>query len=122
MAFIVQKIKKQEETALELAVKYYSIICLVNNIKLTKKEIELLAFTSIRGTISSFSAKSDFSADHDSSVASVNNMISKLKTLGLLEKFHGKYRVRHEISLDFVNRDLSLDITLIKKETNDSSK
>lgn len=123
MAFIVQKIKKQEETALDVATKYYSIICLINNIKLTRKEIELLGFTAVRGTISSLSAKTDFSESHNSSIASVNNMISKLKTLGLLEKFQGKYRVRREINLDFVNRDISLEIVILKKDSsNEPSK
>jgi hypothetical protein len=115
MTLIVQKIKKQEESALDIALKYYSIICLVNNIKVTNKQLQLLAFTAIRGTISSLSAKNDFSVKYNSSVNSVNNMISELKEIGLLEKFQGKYRIVHQINLDFINRDISLDISLIKK-------
>lgn len=119
MAFIVQKIKKQEETAIDLAIKYISIICLVNNIKLPKKKIQLLAFTSIRGTISSLSAKTDFAKAFDSSIASVNNMISDLTEAGFLEKFQGKYRVNHHINLNFSQRDINLDISLTKKPTDE---
>lgn len=120
MAFIVQKIKKQEESALDIALKYYSIICLVNNIKVAKKQLQLLAFTAVRGTISSLSAKKDFSDRFDSSVNSVNNMIGELKEMGLLEKFKGKYRVAHGINLDFVNRDISLELSLVKKPVPDA--
>ena len=121
MDFILQKIKKQEETALDVAIKYYSIICLINDIKLSRRQIELLAFTSIRGTISSLSAKTDFSEAFGSYIATVNNMISELSNMGLLEKFQGKYRVRHQIALDFTNRDIKLDISLIKKPKKDES-
>jgi hypothetical protein len=120
MSFIVQKIKKQEETALNLAIKYYSIISLINDIKLSRRQIELLAFTAIRGTISSLSAKTEFSNSFNSSIATVNNLISQLSGLGLLEQFQGKYRVRHEINLNFSERDIDLNILLIKKQQDES--
>jgi hypothetical protein len=115
MSFIVQKIKKQEKTALDLAIKYYSIICLINDIKLSKRQIQLLAFTSIRGTISSLSAKTDFSNTFNSSIATVNNLISELSGLGLLEQFQGKYRVKDKINLNFAQRDIDINIVLTKK-------
>lgn len=115
MEFIVQKIKKQETDVLNQAIKYYSIICLVNNIKLGRRKLELLAFTAINGTISSKVAKDLFCRTFNSSVASINNMVPELVSLGLLELVNGEYRVNKLISIDFTNRDIALEIKLIKK-------
>lgn len=115
MDLIVQKIKKQEDSLINQAIKYYSLICLINDIKLHRRDIELLAFTALRGTISSLSAKQEFSRQFGSSVSTVNNMISKLNSMGFLEKAHGKYKINHKIDIDFKNRDVVLEIKLLKK-------
>lgn len=123
MEVIVQKIRKQENDILNQAIKYYSIICLVNNIKLSRREVELLAFTAINGTISSKGIKERFCREFDSSIASINNMIPKLSSLGLIEKREGEYRINKKIDIDFANRDVTLEIKLVKKEqeqTNES--
>lgn len=120
MEFIVQKIKKQEDTILNQAIKYYSIICLVNNIKLSRREIELLAFTAISGTISNKVTKEKFCKEFDSSVASINNMIPKLASFGLIEKVQGEYRINKRLDIDFTNRDVTLEIKLIKKNQDET--
>lgn len=120
MEFIVQKIKKQETDTLNQAIKYYSIICLVNNIKLSKRELELLAFTAIKGGISTKYTKEQFCREFNSSVASVNNMIPKLASFGLIEKVQGEYKINKRLDIDFVNRDVSLEIKLVKKELSET--
>lgn len=114
MSLRVQKITKIYPDSLAVAIKYYSIICILNDIFITEREIQLLAFTCIVGTISYKTAKEEFAETFGSSVASVNNMISKLKSLGLLVKQQGKYRINPKISLDFEKVDIGLVVTLKK--------
>lgn len=116
MGVIVQKIKREEDSVLNQAIKYYSIICLVNNIKLSRREIELLAFTAISGTISSKIVKEKFCKEFKSSIPSINNMIPKLSSLGLIEKRDGEYKINKKIDLDFSTKDVTLEIRLLKKD------
>lgn len=98
---IVQRINKTYTDEIALGIKYYSIISELNNLKLTTRELELLAFTAQRGTISSLSAKEEFNRRFHSSTATVNNMISKLSRMGLLVKVNNKSKVNPKIALDF---------------------
>lgn len=108
----VQKIVSRPLSAFDRAVKYYSIMAVVNNIPLTKKEIQLLAFIATRGTISAEGAKETFSGEFDSSVFSVNNMIYRLRRKGVLIKNdEGQMVVNPRIVMDF-SRALVLNITM----------
>ena len=48
---IVQSLKKDVSTDFQLAEKYYSILFTINNLHLTEREIQLIAFTAIKGNI-----------------------------------------------------------------------
>lgn len=108
----VQKLKKTYYTKLNRAYTYYNIINSLNNLKLTTKQIELLGFTAIRGTISSPTAKSEFIRVYGSSIDSINNMISKLYKKKLLIKVDSKIKVNPLISPDFANSNIILNIAL----------
>jgi len=110
--FLVQTLKKEFEDPLEKAEKYYSLLSVWNNLYLTQREIELLAYTAVEGTISYGASKEKFSQLYNSSPATVNNMISKLKGMGLLVKNGGKYKVNPKIQLDF-SREIVLGFKLI---------
>lgn len=112
MEIIVQKLKRTYNTKTEKALAYYAIINALNNLKLTKKQIQLLAFTNIRGTISSPTAKAEFIRQFGSSVDSINNMISKMYKKKLLVKTNNKIKVNSFISPDFNNKDVLLSISL----------
>lgn len=114
--FVIQVLKKTSKDEVEKAVKYYSLLSVWNNLKLTQREIQLLAYTAIRGTISSLSSKEDFSRSFGSSPATINNMISKLKDLSLLVKGSGKYKVNEKINLDF-SKDIILGFKLFNQVT-----
>ena len=45
---IIQKLKKDVYTDIELAEKYYSILSAINNLHLTEREIQLISFTAIK--------------------------------------------------------------------------
>lgn len=98
---IVQKIKKVYESPVQVAIRYYSILSQIGEWKLPKSQIYLLAFTAVRGTISSGGAKESFVREFSSSVASIGNMISMLSERKLLVKKEGKTVVNPQILLDF---------------------
>lgn len=108
----IQKIKRIEQEALNKAFRYYTILGAVNNIHLTEREIQLLAFTSIKGNISYSSNKEEFCKLYNSSSPTINNMISKLKKFNMLVKDGGKIKVNPQILLNF-NTNIILQISLV---------
>lgn len=109
----VQKIRKGYELPIEAAMKYYSIISVLNNLNLTEKQIELLSFTCIKRTISSLAYKKEFASLFGGSVAYVNNMIRVLVIKGLLVKIDRKYVVNPAIDIqlqDGLLLQIKLDI------------
>jgi hypothetical protein len=112
--FIVQKLKKQITDEFDLAQKYYSVLSDVNNLQLAKKEIELIAFTAIKGNITEKANKLEFCVKYNSSIATINNMVWKLKkpeNNRIFVKVNKKTVVNPAIVLDF-NTNVILQITL----------
>ena len=112
MKTILQKLKKIEKDNYLLSERYYTILSAVNDLKLTPREVQLIAFTAIRGNISYANIRKDFCVKYGTSNASINNMISKLKKLGVLVKDGSKVKVNPMILLNFEN-DIVLEIRLI---------
>lgn len=113
---IVQRLKKNVYTDIELAIKYYSILSAVNNLHLTEREIQLISFTAIKGNITYANVREEFCKTYNSTSPSINNIISKLKKVGIFIKENGKVKVNPIISIDFT-KDLTLDIKLLHEET-----
>jgi hypothetical protein len=118
---IIQKLKKDVYTDIELAEKYYSILSAINNLHLTEREIQLVSFTAIKGNITYANVREEFCKTYNSTSPSINNIISKLKKVGIFIKENGKVKVNPIIVIDFKN-DLTLDIKLVHGEAinNDS--
>lgn len=110
---LLQDINKELEP-LQKAITYYRVISAINDLSLTERDIQLLAYTNRRGTISSITAKQEFVRLFDSSIPTVNNMISKLKRKKLLIKSDRKIIVNPRISFDF-SQKLVVILTLITK-------
>lgn len=100
MAFI-QKIVREESEVIDIAIKYYSIMSILHNLNLPVRQIQLLAFTAIRGTITPLPAREEFVKMFSSSLASVENMKGKLYKQGLLVVANDMYRVNPVILPDF---------------------
>jgi hypothetical protein len=112
---IVQKFLRKIEDNYAMAEKYYSVLSTINNLKLTQREVQLVAFTAIRGNISYSSIREDFCKKYNSTSPTINNIISKLKRIGVFVKDGSKIKVNPVIILNFSN-----DITLeVKMEHND---
>lgn len=102
--------KKEFLTAFDMARKYYSVLFVWQGTHLTNKQLDLLAFCAIRGTISTVPAKNDFSRDFKTSNSSINNMISDLQRKGILKKIDGKTRINPVLQLDF-SQNINLNLT-----------
>jgi len=109
---IVQKLKKPVENNYSLAEKYYSVLSAVNNLKLTQREIQLVAFTAIRGNISYANIRQEFCEKYKTTSPTINNIISKLKKIGIFVKDGSKVKVNPLIILPF-DKDVTLEIKLI---------
>lgn len=110
--FVIQTLKKGFKEELTKATKYYELLSTWNNLNLTDRQTQLLGYTAIRGTISSTSSKEEFSRLYGSSPATINNLISELRKIGLLVKVGGKWKVPDQINLDF-SKDLFIGFKLI---------
>ena len=114
---IIQRLKKNVSTDIALAEKYYSILSAINNLHLTEREIQLISFTAIKGNITYANVREEFCRTYNSTSPSINNIISKLKRLGIFIKENGKVKVNPIIVIDF-NKDLTLEIKLVHEEAN----
>jgi len=112
---IVQSLKKVVDTDMQLAEKYYSILFTINNLHLTEREIQLIAFTAIKGNITYANVREEFCKTYNSTSPTINNIVSKLKRLGIFVKENGKVKINPKIIIDF-KKDLMLNIKLIHEE------
>jgi len=109
---MLQKLKNSSEDSFSLAEKYYSILSAVNSLKLTHREIQLVAFTAIKGNISYSNIRQEFCDRYGSTSPTINNIISKLKRVNILIKDGTKVKVNPMIILPF-EKDVTLEIKLI---------
>ena len=112
---IVQKFLRKIEDNYAMAEKYYSVLSTINNLKLTQREVQLVAFTAIRGNISYSSIREDFCNKYNSTSPTINNIISKLKRIGVFVKDGSKIKVNPVIILNFSN-DITLEIKMEHNE------
>ena len=114
----VQKLAKSIPDSIALAATYYGLISSLNNLQLTEREIQLLAYSAVRGSISYATVREEFCKQYNSSFPTVNNIVSKLKRSGILVKNGKHIVVNPRIALDF-SKPLILQITLtINTSTN----
>lgn len=111
---IVQTLKTTGNT-LEIAEKYYRILSAIHSISLTQREIQLVAFTAVRGSMSYANVRNEFCKKYNSTTPTINNIISKLKKVGLLTKKDGKIIVNPVVALNF-NKNIKLEIKIFHGE------
>lgn len=106
-----QRIRKDSVDKYALAGRYYSVLSVLNDLKLTEREIQLVSYAAIRGNISSAGVREEFCKKYSTSSATINNMISRLRKVGVLVKDSGKVKVNPRIVLNF-DKDVVLEIKL----------
>lgn len=108
-----QRIEKKFETDFEIAKRYYTIVLGLNDIHVTKSEMNLIAFSAVNGTISTPPIKQQFCELFDIPPGSIYNMICKLRKLGILTKDKdNKIRVNPVIRPDFSKPEMVLIIKI----------
>lgn len=115
---ILQRLKKEEIDEYGIAEKYYSILSAINNLHLTEREIQLVAFTAVKGNITYGNVREEFCKKHATTSPTINNIISKLKKLGIFVKEDGKVKINPRIVIDF-KKSITLRIDLNIKENVD---
>lgn len=108
---ILQRLRRKEDNDISIAEKYYTILSAVNNLNLTTREIQLVAFTAVKGNISYANIRQEFCENYKTTSPTINNIISKLKKLNVLVKDGTKVKVNNVIVLDFA-KDITLEIKL----------
>lgn len=112
---IQQGFKKQTDTPFQRAELYYTVLSVINGFNLTTREIQLVAFTAVKGNMTNGNVRNEFCELYGTSVSTINNIISKLKNFGIFVKEDSKTRVNKDIVLDFSN-DIQLIISLTQSE------
>lgn len=107
----LQKWTRTVDSELDMGIRYYTLLSIFNNLQLTPRQIELLSFTSKRGTISSSTAKGEFCRKFHTTVSTVNNMISVLTSRNYLVRSDGKIIVNPGIDVNFT-RDIIINLHL----------
>jgi hypothetical protein len=102
----------------DLAERYYAVLSALNGLKLTEREIQLVAFTAIKGSISYANVREEFCKRYSTSSPTINNIISKLKKMYILTKINGKIKVNPIIQLNF-KEDVRLEISLVHRQTSE---
>lgn len=108
---VAQKLMKEVKTDIERGIKYYAVLSALNGLNLSERQIQLLAFTSVRGTITPMPARKEFVKMFNSSLNSVENIKGKLVHMGLLVKRGEMYKVLPSIDLDF-SKELVMQIKI----------
>jgi len=114
-----QRIQKSYKTQFDIAKCYYTIVFGLNNLHVTKNELNLVAFSAVMGTISTPPVRKQFCEEFDIPTGSMYNMVSKLQKQQILYKDQeNKIRVNPVILPDFTRPDLLLIIKMNKDENN----
>jgi hypothetical protein len=117
---VIQKLAKSYDDKYNLAQKYYALLSALNDLKLTEREVQLVAYTAIKGTITYANARAEFCEMYSTTTATINNIVSKLKKVGVFIKEDSKVKVNPVIVLDF-DSDINLFIQLQHEEDRQES-
>ncbi|RPJ31849.1 MAG: hypothetical protein EHM25_01635 [Nitrosopumilales archaeon] len=108
---IIQKLKPKTSDEFSAAEAYYNVLSSINKLNLTEREVQLIAFTAIRGNISTPNVRAEFCDRYSTTIPTISNIISKLKKTSIFIKEKGKVKVNPVIVLDF-SKPIVLQITL----------
>ena len=107
---IVQRLKVPVSGVYAVAERYYSILSAINSLQLTQRDIQLMAFIAVKGGMD-ISSKEEFCREYDTTGPTVNNIVYKLKKIGVLVKNNGVVKVNPVIALNF-NDEIRLEIKM----------
>ena len=108
----------------KLARKYFSILSITRDLNLTPRELDVLEFLTVEGSLDSVNAKlkwiNTYIPISTTGVSCIANIISQLFHKRLIVKVDGKKRINPKISLDLKkyieDKELKLTIRCLHKE------
>ena len=106
-----QKLGKKCGDKLSLAQGYYNVLSAFNNLSLTEREVQLVAFAAVNGNMTDKDIKEEFYKKYKTTAPTVNNIVSRLKKKGVIVKRGGKIVVEPAISINFDN-DVLLEMRI----------
>jgi len=80
------KLHKKYEDIYELYLRFFSILMTMNNIHLTKSELNLISFIAVHDNISNIKTRKDYITKYETTRHTLNNNISDLSKKGYLTK------------------------------------
>jgi hypothetical protein len=109
----MQRLSKKLPTDSDIAEKYFSLISTINDLQLTMREVQLLGYmaTCFPGSITDQVHKEEFCKRFSTTSPTINNIVSRLKRLGILVKVNNRIVIVPVLSLDF-KKDVLLQIKL----------
>jgi hypothetical protein len=96
-----QKIRSTCKDKAVMSERYYKTVFILNGIGVTEREVQLLSYLSLHGGLLSKSIKLDFCNIYGSTLATANNIVSRLRKLGILTKEGKEVRINSLLRLDF---------------------
>jgi len=97
--------KKKKTSKRDIATVYFQLLSAFNNLKFSDGEISLLAHIALNKGIVSGPCKIGYVENYNSSIAAVDNTISKLKKKKILIKKENTVFLHPKVTLDFNNQD-----------------
>lgn len=110
---IIQKLKVSSKS-LSLAEKYYSLLSAFNSLGMTEREIQFVAYVAISGKVTQ-EMKKEFCKMHNTSEATIGNIISKMKRKKIIIKKENDTKVNPVIAPDF-NKNIVMEIKLLHEK------
>ncbi len=104
------RIKKKYDTKLDVAIKYYSILSVLNNLGWKPLDIKILAFTAIEGSLSSGGKREKFCEMFGSTKNTLYNYTSPLEKAGFLVRKDKKIVLHPQLTL--ASSQLMIQLTL----------
>jgi hypothetical protein len=116
---MIQKIYK-EFPNMELVKKYYAILFLLNDIHVPEKELSLVAFSALNGSLTSPPIRNKFIVLFNSSEGSVYNMMASLQKKNILVKDEDRNKYCFQMrQIDMIRKECSKQLELSQKEIDD---
>jgi|SRR5699024_12175972 len=82
----MRRIRKIVDSKFEMHKRYYSILFAANDIHVAKRELELVAFISLRGNLYNKPNINDFCKEFNTSKHTIYNSVNKLVKLDILNR------------------------------------
>lgn len=105
------KIRKKYGTHLECVIKYYAVLNILNSLKWTNAEVNILAFACVYGNIAPIGARQDFVKTFGMAIRSLDNAIGRLIKRGFLYKEDKKILLNKQLHIEFTTLILNIYVS-----------